>query len=124
MNNQSLADYLGTSDSTAAPDAETPPAAASLKGKEFAQAVLDSQEFRDYIVASLKLGEIPSVIVVRMMDYAWGKPVERLEVHDSTLDELTPDLVKSKLLRVQRMLQLLDGSDAGNDDDHGDNRVH
>ena len=48
---------------------------------EFARAVLNSIEFRRYIVNMLQLGEIPSPILLRVMDLAgWQKPPERIEL--------------------------------------------
>ena len=48
---------------------------------EFAKAVLESRDFRQYIVDGLKRHTIPATLVLRLMDYAdgWGKPVERVE---------------------------------------------
>lgn len=92
---KSLAEYLGTA---AAED--TPADAAStveasdparrltslgdvdfehLDAKEFADAFLSSLEFRRYLVNMLALGEMPAAIITRMMDHAWGRPVEHVE---------------------------------------------
>lgn len=78
---ESLADFLGV------PAAAGAPAPASggprlediTDSKAFALAVLDSPEFRSYIVNSLVLGELPSAVLCRLMDYGWGKPTERVE---------------------------------------------
>ena len=48
-------------------------------GKEFAQAVLDSLEFRRFIVQSLQLGELPAAVLIRLMDYGWGVPAKKIE---------------------------------------------
>lgn len=77
---QSLADYLGTS-----PVVEgAPPCEPRLEDindpQEFARAVLNSFEFRQYIVNGLRLGELPSPILIRVMDLAgWQKPADRVE---------------------------------------------
>lgn len=49
--------------------------------KDFAKAVLESLEFREYIVESLKRRTISASIILRLMDYAddWGRPPERVE---------------------------------------------
>jgi hypothetical protein len=47
--------------------------------QEFAQAVLQSRDFRQYILIGLQTQELPSSVILRLMDYAWGKPVERVE---------------------------------------------
>lgn len=48
---------------------------------DFAKAILESLEFRQYVVLNLKNGKLPAAIVLRFMDYAegWGKPPERIE---------------------------------------------
>lgn len=76
---QTLAEYLGTTQ----PAPEQIDAALLINisdPKEFADAVLNSLEFRKYIVNGLLLGELTSAIVIRLMDYAWGKPADRIEV--------------------------------------------
>ncbi len=73
---QSLAEFLGTA--PAVPD-PGPRLEDITDAKAFAEAVLSSKEFRQYIVGALTLGELPPQIILRMMDYAWGKPSERVE---------------------------------------------
>jgi hypothetical protein len=74
---QSLAEYLGT----APPSEPDVPRLEDIKDpKAFAEAVLDSYEFRQYIVNGLRLGELPAAILIRVMDLAgWQKPPERVE---------------------------------------------
>ncbi len=64
--------------------------------KEFCQLVLESREFREYIVNSLTLGSLPPAVITRMMDYAWGKPVE---LHEHTGKDGAPIAV-TKVVRV------------------------
>ena len=46
----------------------------------FCKAVLNSYEFRQYIVHSLTLGSIPAAVMIRIMDTAgWQKPPDRVE---------------------------------------------
>jgi hypothetical protein len=76
---KSLADTLGIVD----PPREQLPSATThlehLTGKEFAEAVLDSLEFRKYICEGVRFGTIPSAILVRLIDHGWGKPPDRIE---------------------------------------------
>ncbi len=73
---ESLADFLGTRE----PQADSGPRLEDITdSKAFALAVLSSSEFRSYIVNSLTLGSLPAAVITRMMDYAWGKPVDRVE---------------------------------------------
>jgi hypothetical protein len=77
---QTLADYLGTS--------STEPSGPCLEdiagdAPTFAKAVLDSREFRQYIVHGLTLGTIPPAILTRIMDLAgWVKPAKTIEHRD------------------------------------------
>ena len=48
-------------------------------GKAFSIALLNSREFRQYILNSLTLGTIPPDIITRVMDYGWGRPADRVE---------------------------------------------
>lgn len=75
---QSLADLFGTSDAAV----ELPRLEDIADGQEFAKAVLNSIEFRRYIVNSLILGEIPPAILLRVMDLAgptWQQPPKRVQ---------------------------------------------
>jgi len=74
---ESLADTLGLT--TKMPDDGRPRLEDITDAKAFAQAVLTSPEFRTYIVSKLTLGELPPAVITRLMDYAWGKPAERVE---------------------------------------------
>lgn len=125
---KSLAESLGL-------DADLKPLATSdtpsvpyegLSGKAFALAVLDSSDFRRYITAGLLAGDLPPAIAIRLMDYGWGKPVERIEVKDRTDEDLTVEVVEQRLERVQYFLQLLRTQRMSEDSHPGadDSRVH
>jgi len=76
--------------------------------QEFCRLIVRSREFKQYVVNGFVLGDIPSAIACRIMDHAWGKPVERVEVNNtSELENLTPAMAVEKLERVQHMLELL-----------------
>ncbi len=77
---QSLADYLGTS----GPEPETSgPKFEDLldltNSKAFADALINSREFRRYIVNGLTMGDLPGGVLCRVLDHGWGKPPERVE---------------------------------------------
>lgn len=75
---KSLAEALGVADPKD-PDAEVPTDWQTLEGKEFCDAVLKSPDFRTYIVCGLRLGTLPSAVLCRVMDHAWGKPPDKIE---------------------------------------------
>ncbi len=76
---QSLAEYLGLTP-TAAPD-EGPHLVDITDPKEFGKAVMESREFRQYIVSGLTLGNLPGFtsILGRLMDHVMGKAPDRVE---------------------------------------------
>ena len=77
---ESLADFLGVALGAPAEPTDTTPHLEDITdSKAFALAVLGSREFRAYIVNSLNLGDLPSAVLCRLMDYGWGKPVDRVE---------------------------------------------
>lgn len=112
---QSIADFLGLhdNDSLAPEGASGSTSGASpmprlediTDSKAFALAVLNSREFRQFIVNGVTLGDLPTPLVLRLMDHAWGKPVERVEVRDTTNDaeSLTAEQLEDRALRLAEM---------------------
>lgn len=79
---QSLAEFLGTAPTGATDERlhETRLEDISGDAEKFCKAVLDSYEFRQYIIHGLTLGSIPAAVMIRVMDMAgWQKPPERIE---------------------------------------------
>lgn len=75
---ETLAHYLGVEPQQ--PVAEPFSLEDITDAKQFAEALLNSREFRSYIINSLALGSIPSAVLIRVMDLAgWTKPPERIE---------------------------------------------
>lgn len=106
---QSLAEYLGIVDPRPENLRPNPSAVVKLSAKQFCEGIVESSEFRTYILNGITLGDLPPQILLRIMDMAWGKPVERVAFKDETerLEDLTPEGVQDHLLRVQRMLHLV-----------------
>lgn len=79
-----------------------------LSGKEFATAVLDSTGFKIYIVSQIQSGVIPSAIITRLMDQAWGKPAQKLTVEEDkgkvAIDEQTEQELEVRLAEVQKKI--------------------
>lgn len=79
---QSLAEFLGASDprpEDARPASDFEALADVADPVVFCQRVLETREFRQYIMSGIVLGDIPPAIMGRVMDHAWGKPPERIE---------------------------------------------
>lgn len=95
------------------PEAEQPSARQFLSCdnvKDFCRGVLTSREYRQSIVDRVSLGSLAPAVECRLFDYAYGKPVERFEVKDTTdpLEELTIEQLEEramKLLQVARKLK-------------------
>jgi len=51
-----------------------------LDAREFCLRVVRSPEFRTYITNGIVLGDLPPAILCRILDYAWGAPLKRVEV--------------------------------------------
>jgi hypothetical protein len=118
---ETLADVLGVRDPTVSVEASSTPDPGPecfehLSGKDFALAVLNSSEFRQYIVNGLAAADLPPAVLCRLIDHGWGKPVERVEVQTvASLDGLSPEELRAHLQeRVESlvtMMRMLDPED-------------
>ena len=106
---KSLADTLGVSDQPGQPEPETRVPLEKLTGKKFSQAVLNSIEFRTYILNSLTLGVLPPQVLCRLMDHGWGKPVDYLEVKDTTnqLEDMTVEQLEERAMYLAEVARTL-----------------
>lgn len=46
---------------------------------KFCQKIVQTREWRQYIMNGVVLGDLPAAVATRIMDHAWGKPPERIE---------------------------------------------
>ncbi len=77
---KSLSDLLDVPEAGSVPEAELHLEDIAGNAEAFCQAVLNSREFRKYIVHGLTMGSIPAAVMIRVMDQAgWQKPPERVE---------------------------------------------
>jgi len=78
---ESLADYLKLNnllpEEPAAPSEREPLFELSIK--DFCRGVLSSREYRQSVFDRVALGTLPPAVEIRMYDYAYGKPVDRIE---------------------------------------------
>lgn len=80
-----------------------------VTGQEFAETVVNSEEFRAYILYGLRSGDLPAAVVCRFMDHAWGVPVKRMEIEDTTPIPVDRPALLARLQYLQTLL--LDASD-------------
>jgi hypothetical protein len=105
---ETLADFLRSSDSEQSTDSGQSDALDSLSevnpleltGPEYAKRVLRSREFHYYVLNGLVMRDLPPAILVKLMDHGWGKPVEHVEVKDTTdhLNGLSVEQLEARAL--------------------------
>jgi hypothetical protein len=91
---QSLADILGVADPTSPDvevlDAPTPPTSPTtrsegkLTAKTLAREILNSKQYRESLMRRIVMDELPPAVECMLYHYAYGKPVENLQVKDVT----------------------------------------
>lgn len=110
---QSLADYLGVSDELPSTQLAEPRLVDISDPTAFARAVLESREFRQYIVSGLTLGNLPGFtsILQRLMDAAgnWPKASSRVE-HTGKDGEPIVTEVRRVVVRVNTLEDLEEDS--------------
>lgn len=106
------------------PDPDIPysnePDLLDLTGQEFCKGVVNSRQYRQSIINRILSQDLPSAIECRLLDHAWGKPPDRLEVNDTTvrLDELSAEELEERALKLaSRARQLRMNSVSSGDDD-------
>jgi hypothetical protein len=99
---QSLADYLGVVDSKEPDRSPGPAPSKRVTAKSFALEILTSQEYRQSIHNRIILGDLPPQLECLLYHYAYGKPVERVEVTDVPFDhdDLTIEQLEERALRT------------------------
>lgn len=90
----------------------------TLTAKEFAKRILNSREYRQSIKDRISLHALPPGLEVLLYHYAFGKPVDKLEVNDTTvsLDNVSLDSLKE---RVAFLLGVIDQLTPVDEDDTG-----
>lgn len=97
---KSLADFLGVIDPK---DPNKPLSSApspKVTAKSFSREVLNSAEYRQSLLQRIMLGELPPHVECLLYHYAYGKPVERVEVEDVTpsIDNMTAEQCEQRAL--------------------------
>lgn len=77
--------------------------------KKFCQRLVASREFKQFLVSGIVLGDIPPAVVTRIMDHAWGKPLEQVEhTVKVPLDGLSLDELKERVVMLQNVINQLE----------------
>ena len=107
---ESLADFLGVRNPQT-PDVEPPKQNRRQLIGDFCRGVLESEEYRASLLRRIWLGELPPAIEALLYHYAHGKPVEKVEVRDTTvqIEELSAEQLEQRamfLVECARQMRL------------------
>src|ERR1044071_390853 len=74
--------------------------APKLTAKELCREILNSTQYRQSLLQRIIFQELPPAVECRLWDYAYGKPVERVEVKDTSdsLEHLTVEQLEARAL--------------------------
>ena len=96
---KSLAEHLGVIDPRQ-PDDAPRPKPTKKQIREFCAEILASDEYRASLLRRIFLDELPPAIEALIYHYAHGKPVEKMEVHQTTasLEELSAEQLEQRAM--------------------------
>lgn len=108
----SLAEALGVlplQDETSAP---TPPE--KQTAKVLSRAILNSREYRDSLMRRITTDCLPAAVECKLYDYAYGKPIERVEIKDTsdTLERVPLETIERRIQYLGETIRLLRAKEA------------
>jgi len=91
------------------PVPDTPLRPLDLTPEEFAKSLLNTTQYRESFLRRCLTDSLQPAVEIWLLNTAYGKPVDRLEVADKTepLESLTAEMVEKRLDRVKNLLELL-----------------
>lgn len=98
---QSLAEFLGVQDGILESDRPITEAPhEDLTDEQLCRKILQSQEYRQSVFNRVLSGTLPPAVEAMIWDRAYGKPVKRIEVKDTTnaLEALTVEQLEERAL--------------------------
>lgn len=105
-NAKSLADVLGVQDPQA-PDNVVQVSAKNFRmtARAFCKEILDSRQYRESLLRRIITDSLPPAVEQLLYYYANGKPVERVEVKETTTDfsSLSPAQIEARLLHLAQI---------------------
>jgi hypothetical protein len=118
---ESLADFLGVRDPRKADD-DKPKKITRKVISEFAREILSSEEYRASLLRRIFLDELPPAVELLLYHYAHGKPVEKVEVKDTTIavENMTAEQCEERalfLVEYARRMREHENENALPDDD-------
>lgn len=104
---QSLADFLGARPTGPEPEGEAAPrkSLSSMSARAICRAILSSDEYRKSLLDRITLGELAPAVECRLWDYGYGKPVDRVEVKDTTqrFAQLSAEELEARALHLAQL---------------------
>lgn len=118
---RNLAEALGIKNplEQAAPE---PQPVGDLDGRSFARMVLNSTQYRESIMRRILFDELPAAVETKLMDYAWGRPTEHLEINDqrNNLENLSTAELEQRALFLASLARQLHNNDTRMNDESTD----
>lgn len=95
---ETLADFLGLRAPSEDPPDDSPKLSSKASIRTRARYILSSPEYLQSVLDRIKLGTLPPALECQLYHYAYGKPVDRQEIKDTTnrLDGLTSEQVEQR----------------------------
>ena len=124
---KTLADVLGVpdpNDETTSHQSVAP--APKLSAKKFCRQVLESAEYRASLLRRIILDELPPAVECKMYEYAYGKPIARVELEDKTraLESVSLEELQARARTIDAYIQTLMTSTPVLDDDDDEPLTH
>lgn len=122
---RTLADVLGVKDpeNKEAPEPTEPPK--KLSAKALSRELLNSKQYRASLLRRILADDLPPAVECRLMDYAWGKPIEKVEVDDKRkqLEQMSTQELRERAALLVDLATKIERHDVLIEDDN-DEPVH
>lgn len=104
---KSLAEHLGIVISGEPhPDEPSDEELLGMSVRDFARGILRSRDYRRSILQRVHMGTLPPAVEVLLYHYAEGKPVDKLEVRDTTsVAEMSVEELEQRALTIASMVR-------------------
>lgn len=118
---QSLAEFLNVPDSNQSEPFRPveQPVCLKMSARDFCRHILSSIEYRMSVLNRITLGTLPPAVECLIHYYAHGKPVERVEVKDTSdpLDDFNAEQLEERALRLLEVARQLRTNESSNNTD-------
>lgn len=113
---RNLAEMLGIQDPRLDPNHQPQPevpVVGDLDAKAFARMVINSTQYRESIMRRILFDELPPAVETKLMDYAWGRPTERVEITDNRnrFEDMSSEQLEQHALYLASLLRQIQERD-------------